>query len=950
MLTAEERLAELLVRWDEVRASEKPPDPETFCAVHGATDLAGEFRAMIACFDSLRLVEDTDPNDGPDGDPLPPAGDPLPPAGGRFQVSGVLGRGGLGVVYRARDAELERDVALKLLQRRAAADPMARERFEREALLTGRLDHPGVVPVHSLSRAATGDAYYAMRVIGGESMREAIERHHHSGRDPSELRRLLRGFAAACETVAYAHSKSIIHRDLKPHNVMLGEFGETLVIDWGLASECGVRSAEFGTEDGRQGISEQTVAGRAMGTWGYMSPEQARGEWDKVGPASDIFSLGATLYQVLTGRSPYMGSEVQADVLACRYPPATGVPKALAAVCYKAMSPVPADRYGDARELAREVERWLADEPVTAYRDPPLVRARRWAKRHRTLVASALALLVTAVIGLATGLFFVNRERNLTEQARVKTKEALDQVTAEQTRTRVAHERTRGVLDMVIDDGVEPILARQPRIEQRERQMLEKIMAYYDQHIDEVANPTMALRARAYSQARVGMVRMRLGQREAAEKSVREGIEHFQHLVEQNPDHANAYLAGVVEQMNVLVIILKDTNRKVEAEKMQTEAVALRRRIAAAEPENPGHLQSLANSINNLAVVHYEQQRHAQAIAGYREALDIYRKLVERVPRDANLMADLVRQLWNLADTLMTVNDLNGSEKLLQEATEATKQLLAFDPKDPVFRYRAAGVASSLGELHIRRMRMKQAEDVIAESRLVLRQLVREFPSVPEHRQQLSYAAANLAVLCGMTNRQEEARANFLEAVDVRRRLMEDYPDVVPNREQMARVMFKQAIMSRRWGDLGESARLLNQYLDVVRPLLEVMKPEQVGQQLRDVCWNLADVSLRLNDHATVARVSPLMVRAGKAKAADGVLAARFLARASAMALDNGKASWWQRLSSAESHALAAVRELRAAVAAGFKDVASLKTQTDFDAIRVRPDFMQLLNDISTPK
>jgi tetratricopeptide (TPR) repeat protein len=437
MATREERLADLLVRWEEVGTSGDRPAVETFCKNHECTDLINDFCEMVACFEPLRLVAATEV----DVDTIHT--DATWPGDARYRPKGVLGHGGLGVVYLAEDSDLGRDVAVKCMRLAAAVDGRARERFIREAKLTGRLEHPGIVPVHALAAD-----YYTMRVIGGQSMRDAIERYHKSPAEKNvELRRLLRAFVTACETMAYAHSRGVVHRDLKPHNIMLGDFGETLVIDWGLASEVGgVQWAEGSENESSSRPTSHgdllTAEGRAMGTWNYMSPEQARGEWERVGPASDIFSLGATLYNALAGRPPYQGGQVPEDVLAGRFEPpsrlAAGVPKPLEAVCLKAMAHDPNVRYADARNLANDVERFLADEPVSAYRDPATVRLRRWAKRHRVLVATGVALLFAAIVALSAGLYFVNREKDRTELARRDTKTALDELTVAEMQTRMA--------------------------------------------------------------------------------------------------------------------------------------------------------------------------------------------------------------------------------------------------------------------------------------------------------------------------------------------------------------------------------------------------------------------------------------------------------------------------------------------------------------------------------
>jgi tRNA A-37 threonylcarbamoyl transferase component Bud32 len=353
----------------------------------------------------------------------------LPAAAMRFDLQRIHASGGLGEVWIARDKELDREVALKRMRPEVAGKETSRRRFLREAEITGKLEHPGVVPVYGLVQGDEGQPCYAMRFVEGETLKEAIDRFHaaeQSGRDPGErrlaLRQLLSRFVAVCNTLAYAHSRGIIHRDVKPANILLaGRYGETLVVDWGLARP-------FARTDGERASGEQTLdpsntadgatqMGQAVGTPAFMSPEQADGRWDVVGPQSDIFSLGATLSALLTGQPPFQGSnqhEVLSKARRSDFPLPRrlkrGVPPALEAVCCKAMANKPQDRYAGALELAADVEHFLADEPVTAYREPWLVRARRWARRHRTLAAAATTAVILAVV-VSAGVFIYTQRQ-----------------------------------------------------------------------------------------------------------------------------------------------------------------------------------------------------------------------------------------------------------------------------------------------------------------------------------------------------------------------------------------------------------------------------------------------------------------------------------------------------------------------------------------------------------
>ena len=316
--------------------------------------------------------------------------------GQRFRILRPHARGGLGAVFVALDAELHREVALKQILEKHADDPVSRHRFVAEAEITGGLEHPGVVPVYGLGTDAGGRPYYAMRFIKGESLkrrrscRGSTSRTRRRRPTPAHqsagtAKTLLRRFTDACNAIDYAYSlRGVIHRDIKPANIIVGKYGcETLVVDWGLAKVVG-RSwiHRPGRADHctlRRAARRRHTAGQArLGTPAYMSPEQApRRELDRLGPRSDVYSMGATLYCLLTGKPPVEGDDIGAVLRAVQegrfrrpsqHDPA--LDKALEAVCLKAMANHPEDRYPTPKALADDLDRWMADEPVSAWREP----------------------------------------------------------------------------------------------------------------------------------------------------------------------------------------------------------------------------------------------------------------------------------------------------------------------------------------------------------------------------------------------------------------------------------------------------------------------------------------------------------------------------------------------------------------------------------------------------
>ena len=461
----EDRLGELLVRWDEFRRQGRDLSAGELCA--DCPELAGELRRRIAVVRDLEPVLDVEPthsvatpgDGGPDGlwaDRRLP--DDLH-ATAVYRPRRFHARGGLGEVLAARQEELDRTVALKRIRPDKLHDA-ARRRFLREAAITARLQHPGIVPIYGLGQDEDGP-FYTMPFIEGRTLQEAIDAFHRdeaSGRDPGgralAFRGLLQQFIAVCNTMAYAHDQGVIHRDLKPSNIMLGPYGETLVLDWGLAKRFGTDDAGVEVEGDAPSPSPSpealTATGAVLGTPRYMSPEQARGE--PASPASDVFSLGLVLYAILTGKSPYADAVLQGGDLqravreAAVVPPRRrnpGLPGALEAICLKALAARPGDRYSSPRALADDLSRWLADEPVDAYRDPFTERARRWVKRNRTAVTGAAVALLTGVIGLGTVAGIQTQHNHQLEQANAATTKAKDEavlVLADTTKAKKATE------------------------------------------------------------------------------------------------------------------------------------------------------------------------------------------------------------------------------------------------------------------------------------------------------------------------------------------------------------------------------------------------------------------------------------------------------------------------------------------------------------------------------
>ncbi len=353
---------------------------------------------------------------GLDGAGATPEGLARPTFRSRYEIGQELGHGGMGVVYAAMDRDLGRTVAMKLMQGLGADDREQAARFIREVQTTAQLEHPNIMPVYDVGLSSEGCLYYTMKLVRGKTL-SAVLRGFREKREDQSIPRLLGMFLQIANGVAYAHAKGVLHRDIKPENVMLGEHGEVVVMDWGLAKILGTREKPL-SDGGVRVRAGGTLAGTVIGTPAYMAPEQARGEMEAIGPHTDVYALGAILYEMLTLRPPFLGTDshdILSRVLEGAPPPPPrslnlAVGRGLNAIVRKAMAPEPSSRYASCDGLAEDVGRYLEGKPVAAYQDGVFDRLARAARRYRRRMVLGGTVALVCLLGVAT-LLFAARKR-----------------------------------------------------------------------------------------------------------------------------------------------------------------------------------------------------------------------------------------------------------------------------------------------------------------------------------------------------------------------------------------------------------------------------------------------------------------------------------------------------------------------------------------------------------
>src|SRR3954470_5714356 len=353
---------------------------------------------------------------------------------GKYETVGKLGQGGGGQVLKVLDRDLRREVAMKMLlpQHREGGGGIPEDvllRFIKEAQATGQLEHPNIVPVHDLGVDGNGHIYFTLKYAQGDSLKDVIRgrrddlmnderRRFRDLFSPLQMVEVLIGI---CQGVAYAHSKGIIHRDLKPENVMMGRFGEVLVMDWGLAKALGKNALP--TEQAESvadltmpdGDASQTMEGSIAGTPAYMSPEQAAGKISELNERTDIYSLGSMLYEILSGHPPYKGTsalDVVRQVLAAPPPSLSSgtygfrpIPRELKAICEKAMQREPGMRYSSVQAMRDDLQNYVLQRPVAACPDTAMQRAVKFYRRNKNLFATGAASAALMIV-LGLGVWF----------------------------------------------------------------------------------------------------------------------------------------------------------------------------------------------------------------------------------------------------------------------------------------------------------------------------------------------------------------------------------------------------------------------------------------------------------------------------------------------------------------------------------------------------------------
>lgn len=829
-MTDESLLQSLMDEWDTQRRAGNLPDPEHLCAraPHLLSAVRDRISAIVEMEKLFQKQEQTISRDDGSFVTFHAKDSPLVSTEARYRVIRSYAQGGLGEVLLAEDEVLRRPVALKRMKADTGKRSARRQRFLREAMITGQLDHPGIVSILNTGEDASGQPLYVMKFIEGETLAEAVRRAHESFAEGTRrgsvrsqdfvkvvLRPLLGRFLTICNTVAYAHGQGVVHRDLKPANMMLADFGATYVVDWGLAKRVsqGVKSAlaadanrhvegtlssvaetlvpdEELTED-EQNISPMTSltgTGAVIGTPAYMSPEQARGEKALTGKASDIYSLGATLYFLVTAQPPITvdSSMTWIDaVTSGRYPMPRErqslVPASLESICLKAMALKPDDRYASVLELAADLERWLNDDPVSAFQEPWMARVARLSRRHRAWTQAGLAGL--AVVSIVSIFFLwqlqakVERAESAELAATILAGEKSKLAEKEQSARKTADEQAslalatlRSVIFRIARnlENVEGAAEVRTQLLTTAVQGLNKVAKTLETRIE-------ADRALIAAHNDIGKIYMFVGNLEKVNSS-EQALHHFQQarqigeqMLKETPNDSSLQ-RDVSVSLELMGDILIPMGRLDEADKAYAQSLAISEQRLKQTPDDIKCMQDAGFGYEKVADGLLTRGETAKARPYLERCVGLYQKIVDLDPKNASYRRDLIVGQSKFGNVLRNEERYDEAAALFRGCIDGCKALENIPDSGAQLRDRAVNL-NKLGSVLLLQNNSAEALRVFGESLEISRAAFQADPRSVTSRHDLSIVLKRMADASVAGGDPEKARVLLTECLPIRREL-----------------------------------------------------------------------------------------------------------------------------------------------------------------------------------
>ncbi|MCC7013856.1 MAG: serine/threonine protein kinase [Planctomycetes bacterium] len=923
-------LEDLIVRCLERLESDGERALEELCAAHPAH--AARLRERIASLRRAGLVGHAVAHE-------------FPERLGDFKLLERLGAGGMGVVYRALQESLGREVALKLIRPEQLYFGKARERFEREVAIVAKLHHPGIVPIYTVGEAS-GIPYFAMERVDGESLadlihelaplparerngarwREALARGRHASSSGSAL--FAGSWSDACVAIAreiaealeHAHRRGVLHRDVKPSNVMLTRDGRVMLLDFGLSASV---DAERVTRTGAQ-----------LGSLPHMAPEQIRGQHESIDARTDVYQLGVTLFELLTTHLPFEGRSsggLAAEILAGHAPRMAkfdaSIEGDVETVCRTAMDPDPARRYASAGAFARDLDHLLARRPIEAQRARAWVQARRWAQRHKG-AAVAVALGACLFIGTPTALYVQQRAANRTIlQARQRAEDNFDSaLAAVELVTRVGEETMRDL----------------PRLEPARRRILEGALAFYVALAEAQSDDAGLALQIALARGRVADMQALLGQFAEAEREYGRELESLRQLESTSADREACREARILA-LHARASVREQLDDFAGSRDDAREALALLER-----DQRPQARSSEAAARFTLGNAFYGLGDWDQARAAFELGARQARRALELAAGDERALEALAKNVNALG--VLAIDSSRPEEALpyLSETVELDEQRLARSPEQVKAKADVVDARTNLGLALSNLGRHPEAGEVLRRAVELQRELLRDFPDTARNVDAFSNVVLNLGVALHRGGDPCAALAQYREAIEHQRQLAQRN-DAASYASLLANLLSSCGAASIDCGELEPAGRMMDEALEwqeraVSRAPDQPLYVARLAEQL----LGRAELPRRAGRHAEAAA---LVARALQRSAEhDWIFARRCagrLAQCAELARDDLELLDTTRAELSESYAAQSLAALRLAFERGYRDLEDLRNAAVFNVLRDRAEFAALERELA---